>query len=161
VSEAKKTKKARRPRSSGPRVDGGTRDARRVAALILEVLAGQRTPVDAARELGVSVTRYYGLEAQGLEALVEACEPKRRGPRVSAQTQIAKLEKKVAQLEKECARRQSLLRLSQRALGLGKPSEPERTPGKRGPKRPVVRALKVATQLDTAVPVSDPIASTS
>ena len=152
-------KKPRRPRSPGPRVEGGSRDARRVAALILEVLAGLRTPNDAARELGVSPTRYYMLEAQGLEALVEACEPKRRGPRVSAQAQIAKLEKKVAQLEKECARRQSLIRLSQRALGLGKPAEPERKPGKRGPKRPVVRALKAATQLDNAPPASDPIPS--
>ncbi len=152
-------KKPRRERSPGPRVEGGSRDARRVAALILEVLAGQRTPTDAARELGVSVTRYYGVEAQALEALVAACEPKPRGPHRSASALIAKLEKKVAQLEKECARRQALIRLSQRALGLGKPAEPERKPGKRGPKRPVVRALKAASQLDTAAPPSDQIPS--
>lgn len=148
-------KKTRQPRSHGPRIEGGSRDARRIAMLILEVLGGQRTPTDAARELGVSVTRYYGLEANALEALVEACEPKRRGPRRSADAHIATLEKKVAQLERECARRQSLIRLSQRALGLGKPAEPVRKPGKRGPKRPVVRALKAASQLDSAPVVGE------
>ena len=88
--------KTRRKRSSGPRIDGGSGQARKTAMLILEVLGGTRTPTDAARVLGVSTTRYYGLEKQGLEALVAACEPKSRGPRRSADKRIAALEKQVA-----------------------------------------------------------------
>lgn len=141
--------KKRRSRSSGPRVEAGSRDARRTAMLILEVLGGVRTPTDAAKELGVSATRYYMLEKQGLEALVQACEPKSRGPKRSADKEIARLRKKVEQLERECARRQSLIRLSQRALGIRKPAKAKRKAGKRKPKRATVRALKVASQLDS------------
>ncbi len=138
----------RRARSPGPRVENGTRDARRTAMLILEVLGGHRTPTDAARELSVSVTRYDMLEKQGLEGRIEAVEPKARGPKRSSEKQVAALERKVAALERECARRQSLLRLSQRALGIRQAKEPERKPGARKPKRATVRALKAASQLD-------------
>jgi len=117
--------------------------------LILEVLGGHRTPTAAAKELSVSVTRFYMLEKQALEAMVLACEPKSRGPKRSADKEIERLQKKVEKLEKECARRQSLIRLSQRALGIRKPAKPERKPGGRRPKRATVRALKVASQLDS------------
>jgi len=46
-------KKARRV--AGPDVKGGSQDARKVAAAVLEVLAGGLTPTDAAVALGVSV----------------------------------------------------------------------------------------------------------
>ena len=57
------------------------------------------------------------------------------------------LERKVEHLERECARRQSLLRLSQRALGVPPSQTAAAKPGKRKPKKPTVRALRVAAQL--------------
>jgi len=150
-----KSKGKRRKRSSGPRVEPGSAHARKVTMLILEVLGGHRTPSDAARALNVSVTRYYMLEKQGLEAMVLACEPKNRGPRRSPDKEIERLQKKVDRLEKECARRQSLIRLSQRALGVRKAQTPKRTPGKRKPKKATVRALKVARQLDATAESSE------
>jgi hypothetical protein len=150
-------KKRRRKRSSGPRVDGGSREARKVAMLILEVLGGQRTPSQAATALGVSTTRYYGLESQALEGLVGACEPKNRGPRRSLERQVERLEREVARLQKECARRQSVLRMSHRALGLSAPSRGDKESEgsaagpnkkrKRKPKRASARALRAAAQL--------------
>ena len=57
-----------------------SRDAKQRAAAILEVLAGGRTPTQAAQALGVSLGRYYLLEDNALAALVAACEPQPRGP---------------------------------------------------------------------------------
>ena len=61
--------KPRKPtgkRVSGPNVTGGSRDARRFAAAILEVMAGIRTPTDAAAVLGITMQRYYILEKRAL-----------------------------------------------------------------------------------------------
>src|SRR5207237_1267514 len=68
-----------RPPSSGP---GGaelgkeaSRQARRLAAMVLEVLAGARTPTEAAQALELCVPRYYQLESRALRGLLAACEP--------------------------------------------------------------------------------------
>lgn len=148
----------RRTRSAGPRAEGGSRDARKIAMLVLEVLGGLRTPTDAAQALGVSTARYYGLEKQALEGLVAACEPK---PRKRPETQIARLESRIADLEKELVRRQSLVRLSQRTLGITAPKKPAKRAGKRKRKRATVRALKAAAMLDTDADTSDPVKSES
>ena len=47
------------PRRRGMPVPKGGRAASQVAACVLEVLAGVRTPAEAAGELGVSLPRYY------------------------------------------------------------------------------------------------------
>jgi len=153
---APRAKKPRKPRSSGPRIDVGSVEARKTACLILEVLGGMRTPADAASALGVSTARYYGLEAQALEGLVHACERRSPGRVRTHDSQIAVLEAKVAQLERECARRQALIRLSQRTLGVAKPAQPPApAPGKRRRKRPRVRALKAAAELDKGMTMRD------
>src|SRR5262245_28737525 len=54
-------------------------EARRLAAAILEVLAGAQLPAEAARGLGVSLARYYQLEVRAVAGLVAACEGRRRG----------------------------------------------------------------------------------
>jgi hypothetical protein len=54
-----------------PSLDG-SREARRLAAAVLEVLAGVRSPSDAARVLGLSLARYYQLEQRALAGLVTA-----------------------------------------------------------------------------------------
>lgn len=147
-------KRGRKPGSVGPRIDAGSAEARKTACLILEVLGGQRTPTDAAKALGVSTQRYYGLEAQALEGLVHACERRGPGRQPTESGRIAELEAKVKHLERECARRQALIRISQRTLGLSKPQEPPVSPGKRR-RKPAVRALKAAAEMGKPITPRD------
>ena len=57
---------------------GNSLEAKRLATAILEVLAGMRTPGQAAQALGMSVMRYYQVEARGVQGLVSACEAQRQ-----------------------------------------------------------------------------------
>src|SRR5437879_13646572 len=70
--------KATRP---GPRPLTGDEGAKRSAALILEVLAGLRTPSEASTALGVTAMRYYVLERRALEGMVQALAPRPEGKR--------------------------------------------------------------------------------
>src|SRR5947209_17562740 len=74
----------RRQRPGRPRVPppAPSREARQRAAAILEVLAGARSPTEAAQALGVSLPRYYLLEARALGGLLAACEPQPPGRQV-------------------------------------------------------------------------------
>ncbi len=108
-------------RRRGPRVDieGASAEARRLAAVILEVLAGVRGTTEAARAAGMSPVRYYAAEARAMRGLLAACEPARRGRRPAAGAgDTAGLRQEVERLRKQCARQQTLLRLQQRALGV-------------------------------------------
>jgi hypothetical protein len=69
-----------------------SKDDKQRAAAILEVLAGGRTPTQAAQALGVSLGRYYLLEDKALAALVAACEPQPRGPSPDGTRRLASLE---------------------------------------------------------------------
>src|ERR1700693_1924880 len=66
-------------------VAGASRDAKKHAAALLEVLAGARTPGQAAQALGLSLPGYYHLETRALGGLVQAFEPpaggRVKGPR--------------------------------------------------------------------------------
>ena len=134
-----------------------TSDARRRAAAVLEVLAGVRTPADAAQAVGVTLPRYYLLEQKAIGALVASCEPAPRGPQVNDQRRIAALEREIARLKRESGRHQALARAAQRALGLtpsvagrdnGKAAEKAVISGKsRRKRRPTVRALRLAKEL--------------
>lgn len=143
-----------------------SREAGRLAAAILEVLAGVRTPTQAAQVLSLSIPRYYQLEQRALEGLVHACEPRPRGPGVDPQREVRRLEKQLARLQQECGRQQALVRAAQRTIGLAPPTpaKPAAKPGttagtkpgsssavpveggkrKRRPRRATVRALKAA-----------------
>lgn len=131
-------------------------ETRRVAAAILEVLAGVRTTGDAARALSVSLPRYYALEARAVEGLVRACEPKKPGKTRSSAKEVDRLKKEVARLERECARQQSLARAAQRTLGLGPPaasaSDPKGKGSRTRKRRPVARALLAAKALGASAP---------
>ncbi len=162
--------------SRGPRYKpqaAVSRDAQRVATVILEVLAGMRTPTEAAAVVGLSVPRYYLWEQRALEGLVRACEPRPKGQVISQRHQITLLEKEVARLRQDCARQQALVRASQRTIGLtaspgyplaGAAAKPAAKPsGKAAVKagstvagkakrkrRPVARALKAVAALQAA-----------
>lgn len=127
---------------------GGSPEARRIAAVILENWAGVRAPPAAASALGVSLPRYYQLEQRAVGALVAVCEPRPRGPGPNHERQIRSLERQLATSRRDCARLQALLRTSQRTIGLPAVEPPAKpAPGKRRPKRPTVRALKLARSL--------------
>ena len=68
---------------------GASREAKRLAAVLLDVLAGARTPPQAAEVLGVSLPRYYQLEDRGLAGLVAACEARPRGRQANASNGVA------------------------------------------------------------------------
>jgi hypothetical protein len=129
---------------------GNGREAQRLAALILEVLAGARTPTQAAEALSVSLPRYYQLETRALRGLVESCEARPRGRAPQADQELTALRRERERLQRELARQQSLVRLTQRHLGLS-PAAPAKSavggPGKKRRRRPTVRALSAAAQL--------------
>jgi hypothetical protein len=127
-----------------------TSDARRLAAAILEVLAGTRTPAEAATALGLSLPRYYQLEAQGLRGLLLACEPRPIGRQATAETALKALRQENQRLQREAARHQALARAAQRSLGLPPPPAAHAAKAKAGKKtrkRRLARALSVARRL--------------
>jgi hypothetical protein len=149
--------RGRPPRPKGP-ASGPSREAKQRAAVILEVLAGSRTPSQAAAALAVSVSRYYLLEATALQGLLAACEPAPRGPGSDLHRQAEQLRAECARWQRECARQQALVRAAQRAIGLTAPAAaPAKDGGKRRRQRkPVARALKVVARLQQeAPPVSE------
>src|SRR5205085_8052856 len=129
-------------------------------AAILEVLAGLRTPGQAAEALGVSQARYFQLETRAMQALVASCEARPRGPGRHLERELAALRRQHERLQRELSRHQTLVRLAQRTIGLAplrthtaKPGGKEKSTdkgkdkGKKRSRRPVVRALRAAEVL--------------
>ena len=150
-------RRAGRPFKERPRPV--SRDAQRLAAAILDVLAGGRTPQEAAAALEISAPRYYLLEQRALVGLVAACEPRPVGQTISLKHRVVVLEKELTRLRQECARQQALVRAAQRTVGLAPPSPKPiaKAAGKKASRkrRPVVRALKAAAGI-RAVVVDEP-----
>ena len=126
-----------------------SREVQRLAAAILEVLAGARTPAQAASALNVSVPRYYQVEARALRGLVAACAPQSRGPGHNAEREVEKLRRQQERLERELTRQQTLVRLAQRSIGLAPPPAPAKDGSKKRRRRPTARALQAAAHLQT------------
>lgn len=138
-----------------------SREAKQRAAAILEVLAGQRTPEQAAQALSLAVQRYYQLESRALEGLVAACEPVPRGPGQRLEHEVARLEKECQRLQRELARQQALVRLAQRHVGLAAPptAVAAKSNGKKRRRQPSVRALAVAQRLAAETATAAPAAT--
>jgi len=124
--------------------------ARRKAHLILEVLAGVRTPSSAAEELAIPLPRYYQWEDRAVAGLVRALEPRRRGPRRDPTKELDTVAAELEASRRECARYEALLRSAQRTIGLAAREEPadDRGAGGRRKKRPTVRALTAIRKLE-------------
>jgi len=139
----------------------GSAEAKRLAAAILEGLAGVRGPQEVSEALGISMTRYYHLETRALQGLVAALEPRPRGPRRNPQTAIATLEREKGRLERELKRTQALVRTAQRTIGLPPRRESKlRADGKpKRTRRATVRARRVAEALREETPASEPAAA--
>jgi hypothetical protein len=135
------------------------RDSRRVAAAILEVLGGARTPTEAAAALAVSVPRYYQLESAALKGLLAACMPKSRGRAPLPDKELTTLRRDNQRLQREASRHQALARAAQRTVGLAAPPPiPATKPGKRKRRKRTARALSVAARLQTQNDASAPAA---
>jgi hypothetical protein len=159
--------KRRRRRSPSPPIPATSQavgqtssgEANRRAAAILEVLAGERSPSQAAEALEVSLPYFYLLERKALEGLVRACEVQPKGPPPpSAAEKLALVEQQLAASQRECQRLAALVRVTQRAVGLPSGAAPKQSKthgaaagkssgkpsGKRNRRRPAVRALRAA-----------------
>lgn len=146
-------------RKSNPSLAGlgksGDAETNQRAATILEVLAGLRTPGQAAEALKISVNYYYVLERKALDGLVTACRPLPKGPPgKSPQRRLEELEQRLRQCQNENQRQAALVRATQRAVGLPAPAAPKPSgkPGAKGSKQrrrrlASVRALRVVDVL--------------
>ena len=138
-------------RSKTPLEPQASREARQLAAVILDVLAGSRTPPQAAQALELSLPRYYQLEARALGGLVAACEARPRGRQVEVTAELARANKEVDRLKRELSRAQALVRLTQRTVGVPAPT-PEKPSARKRNRKPAVRALRRAEALRAEVP---------
>jgi hypothetical protein len=121
--------------------------AKQLAAAILEVLAGVRTPTEAATALNLSVPRYYQLESQALRGLLQACEPRPKGRSRLEKTEVETLRKENHRLHIELTRHQALARAAHRTIGLSPPTPVVNKTGKKPRRRRLARALSVADRL--------------
>jgi hypothetical protein len=139
--------------------EGASAQARRQTAAILEVLAGVRTPTQAAEVLEVSLPRFYVLELQALQGMLVACEPRSLGRQPSSESALAALRRECEQLRRDCGRQQALVRAAQRTIGLTAPPaapKPEKNGKKRRKRRPTARALRAVARLKTEEAVLQP-----
>src|SRR5262245_27696412 len=137
---------------SAPRFPEASPEAKRLAAAVLEVLAGTRGPAEAATALSISLPRYYQLEGRALAGLVAACEPRRGGRGRRGGSELTALRQECERLHRECARQQALVRAAQRSVGLpppppAPPPRPAAGGRKRRRRRPKARALKAVALL--------------
>lgn len=129
----------------------GGREAKRLAAVILEVLAGARTPRQAAQAVSVSLPRYYQLETRAMTGLVAACEPRQKGRQRGPRNLVASLQKENDRLRQDLTRQQTLVRLAQRTVGL---SAPLPVKNQRRQRKPTARALATAARLRNSADAS-------
>ena len=129
---------------------GGSAQAKRLAAGILEALAGLRGPQEASQALGISLPRYYHLEARAIEGLIAGLEPRpRRGRRRTPESEVAALSRDKQRLEREVQRLQALVRVAQRTIGLAPVASKPAGGKRRRARRAMVRASKAAAVLRT------------
>jgi len=109
---------AKAKKKTGATTLKGSRQARKAVAAILEALSGEIGTSQAAELLGVSLSRYYQLEARALGGMLQAMEPRKRGIQMTPEREIRALKAEKRQLEQELRRQQTLLRAAHRTLGL-------------------------------------------
>lgn len=143
--------------------------ARLTAAVVLDVLAGNRSPSDAASALGLSVARYYVIESQAIDGLIAGCGPRHRGRQPDPGKELARLAAENRRLTQALLRQQALVRTGQRSLGVRLPAAKPPlaasavSPGRgKGKRQPQVRALRAVKRLNaTPGVVTTPAASTA
>lgn len=107
----------------------GSKRARQITVAILEALSGELSTTEAAARLGISMSRYYQIEARALQGLLQAVEPRPKGPQKTPERALKALQAEHRQLQKELRRHQALLRAAHRSVGLA--VGPQKTSSKR------------------------------
>ena len=157
----------RPPRPPEPGGAGAGDRARLIAAVVLDVLAGNRTPGDAASALGLSVARYYVIEQQAIDGLIAGCGPRPIGRQKDPAKDLTRLSTENQRLTQALLRQQALVRAGQRSLGVAAPAKPAPStggpPGRgKGKRQPKVRALRAVKRLHVAASSSaSPAVSTT
>jgi hypothetical protein len=129
---------------AGPEVSP---DGKRRTAVLLEVLAGMRTPQQAAEALGLSLPGFYQLEERAMAQLQVGCDVRPRGRQATGESKVAAMTREVERLKQEIGRYQTLVRLTQRTVGVPPPVAPAKAAGKRRKRKPAVRAMRRAERL--------------
>jgi hypothetical protein len=125
--------------------------------VVLEVLAGLRTPTEGSQALGITSMRYYVLERRALEGMVQALAPRPKGKRRRPEDALAEVRREKVRLEREVGRLQALVRAAQRTMKLPPAPLRERKKGEaRRPRRPQVRAEKTIALLRAPAPDAAP-----
>ncbi len=137
-------------KKSGPETLSGSKYARRAAVAILQALSGELGTSEAAELLGISLSRYYQIESRGLQGMLKAMEPRKRGYQKTPEREIQGLKSEKKLLEQELRRHQSLLRAANRSLGLARRGRKKACSRGRGAKRGV-RGKKVLKTLREGV----------
>ena len=137
-------------KKTGAQTLQGSATARKAVAAILEALSGDIGTSEAAELLGISLSRYYQLEARALQGMLQAMEPKKRGIQKTPEREILGLKAEKKLLEQELRRQQSLLRAANRSLGLARPGRKQASSKGRRAKRGV-RGKTVRTTLRQGV----------
>jgi len=151
----KEQMKAAREKKAKPPM-AGSEEAKRAAAVILEVMSGEKGPPEAAEALGTSAMRYYVLEERALQGMVEALEPRPKGPRAaSPEETVRRAEKERDRMKREVGRMQALLRMMRKSVHLREPVAGTRVNGKKR-RKPQGRVQKMLARLR---PAAEPAAS--
>jgi hypothetical protein len=155
-----KTTGTPRPAARKRPPEPGSATGRKTATAILEVLGGERSPTEAAEALGVSLPRYYAIEARALAGFFARCEPPPVGRRVAPEREMERLRREIERLGRDLARQQALARTAARAAGLtSQPAAPKagKDGKRRKRRRPMARALRVAAALVQKAPEGAPV----
>ena len=148
--------KRSKAKKMGPSAIKGSRKAKRIGIVLLEVLSGTRTTAEAMEALGISQTRYYLLETRALQGFIDALEPRTRGRGRSAEAELSELKATNKRLIDEVQRHQALIRAAQRSIGLpslarARARDEEKDKSKRTRRtKPTTRAKRVVTALRKA-----------
>ena len=148
---AKASRRRTKLLASGMEVQRVPPEVRRQATCVLEVLAGMRSPEEAAAALGVCVPTYYHLETRALRGLVHGCAAEPPGRRPALEKRLRESESRCREHERQLQRYQALLRSAQRAADLAAPPRREASKaGRRKGHKPAVRALRAVAALQDA-----------
>lgn len=153
------TKSTTRLKLLGQQLELAQLDApsRKQAAAVLEVLAGLRTPQQAATALGLSLPAYFHTETRALRGLILACCTQAPGRQPTLAPQLRQAQAKIAELQRQVGRYQALLRTAQRHVGLAPAAEAKSDPGtRRKAKKPSVRAIRAIQALNQVAVVPAP-----
>lgn len=138
-------------KKSGPKVLKGSEKAKKLACMIIEVFSGIQSPTSACEALETSLSRYYILETRALQGMIDALEPRNKGPQVTAERENRKLKKEISKLETELQRSQTLVRAMHKSIGI-KPAQKRKTKGNgrkilKKKRKNLVRGKRIVSQL--------------